>query len=549
MGSKKLDQRVADFETTTDPDDCRVWAYGIASVELEPDTILGTSIDDFVDECERESSVIWFHNLAFDGSFIIDWLLKNGYEWVPGVPGIGEFTSLISGMGKFYQITVRWFSGVRTYFKDSLKKLPMSVSHVAKTFQLDEGKGELDYTKHRPVGYKPNRDEWDYIRRDVEIVAKALYRQSLQGMSKLTIGSDALAEYRQIVGKRFFEQFFPTLDVDMDTTVRTAYRGGFTYADPRHTGKRCGAGQTFDVNSLYPYVMRTKPLPYGMPTWFDGAPPTDGSQYVVSITFTGSVKEGHIPCVQAKKSMFYRPTDYLDAIDEPLDLVVTDIDLKLIHEHYDVKIHCYNGGLKFKSTTGLFNDYIDKWSKVKENSSGGTKAIAKLFLNSLYGKFATNPTVTGKHPVLEDDTVKLKKSDDETRDPVYTPVGVFITSWARDITIRAAQANYDTFAYADTDSLHLLTNDEPIGIDVDPKRLGAWKREYRFTDAVFLRAKQYGELKEDGEHEIHIAGAPKNIVETLTLDDLKSGNVFHGKLVPRRVPGGIVLTETTFTIQ
>lgn len=547
--SKKLTELVADFETTTDREDCRVWAYGLSTVELEPSTVYGNCIEDFIDRIEHESTIIWFHNLAFDGSFIIDWLLNNHYTWVKDSPGIGEFTTLISGMGKFYQIVVRWFTGQRTYFKDSLKKLPMSVSQVAKTFKFEEGKGELDYTKHRPIGYEPTTEEWDYIRRDVEIVARALYRQGQQGMKKLTVGSDALAEYKQITGKQFFEKWFPILDEEMDTTVRTAYRGGFTYADPRHTGKRTRSGQTFDVNSLYPYVMRKKELPYGLPTWFEGAPPTDGSQYVVSITFTGAVKKGHIPCVQAKKSMFYRPTDYLTEVDEPLTLVVTNIDLELIQDHYNIDIHCYNGGMVFRSTTGLFNEYIDKWSKVKENSEGGTKAIAKLFLNSLYGKFATNPDITGKYPVLEDGVVKLKKGEEETRDPVYTPVGVFITSWARDITIRAAQANYDTFAYADTDSLHLLTDGEPKGIEVDPSKLGVWKREYGFKEAVFLRAKQYGELKDDGGHEIHIAGAPHNIVETLTLDDLKSGNVFYGKLVPERVPGGIVLKETTFTIQ
>lgn len=547
--SNRYPEMVADFETTTTADDCRVWAWASATVDTQPVTTYGLDIGEFIEFCTTHSRHVYFHNLAFDGSFILDHIMKDGYGWVTEKPRPGQFTTLISLMGKFYQILVHWHNGTKTWFKDSLKKIPLSVSATAQAFQQPEPKGDLDYHVHRPPGYEPTDDEWDYIRRDVEIVAKALHVQRSRGMKKLTVGADALHEYKTVFGKKLFEKYFPVLDVDMDATARTAYRGGYTYADPRHVGHRTGPGQSFDVNSLYPYVMREKNLPYGMPSWFQGPPPDD-VLFIVSVTFTATLKPGHLPMIQAKKSMFYSATEYLTVIDEPITLAVTNIDLALMQDHYDMDILCFNGGLTFRSVNGLFNDYIDKWSNVKNTSEGGTKLIAKLFLNSLYGKFATNPDVTGKRPHLDDDgVVRLRKSDPETRDPVYTPMGVFITSYARDITIRAAQQNYDTFAYADTDSLHLLTRDEPEGIEVDPHRLGAWKREYGFQSGVYLRAKQYGELKDYGDHEIHIAGAPSNIVSKMTLDDLEIDRVFHGKLVPERVPGGLVLKETTFTIQ
>ena len=53
-------------------------------------------------------------------------------------------------------------------------------------------------------------------------------------------------------------------------------------------------------------------------------------------------------------------------------------------------------------------------------------------LNSLYGKFATNPDITPKLPYLkEDGSVGYRLGEKETRDPVYTPMGCFITAWAR----------------------------------------------------------------------------------------------------------------------
>lgn len=540
---------VADFETVNDPQDCRVWAWAIADVSHEPTASYGTDLSSFIDSISEFDFEVWFHNLAFDGSFIIDFIMRQGYVWVKENPRPGQLTTLISMMGKFYSIQVHWKNGNETHFKDSLKKIPMSVKEVGPTYGMPETKGDLDYNKPRPVGYEPTADEWDYITRDVVIVAKALAIQLDAGLKKLTVGSDALTEFRSVFGSRRFNKYFPLLSDEMDSTIRTAYRGGWTYCDSRSSGRRVGKGQTLDVNSLYPYIMKTAKLPYGLPRWFEGPPDESQGIYIVSVTITGKLRKNHLPMIQAKKSMFYKPTDYLTDIDEPITMSVTNVDWQLMNEHYDLTVWTYNGGLYFKSSYGFFDEYVTKWSTVKEQSKGGMRAIAKLFLNSLYGKFGTNPDVTGKYPIFEDDQVKLRKGDDDMREPVYTAMAVFITSYARELTIRAAQKNYKYFAYADTDSIHLLTQDDPIDIDVHPTSLGAWKREYYFDDAVFLRAKQYGELKADGSHEIHIAAVPRQLTEKMTLDDLYTGNIIHGKLASKRVPGGIVLSETTFTIQ
>ena len=228
----------------------------------------------------------------------------------------------------------------------------------------------------------------------------------------------------------------------------------------------------------------------------------------------------------------------------------TNVDLALWKEHYDLDILAYNGGWLFHGVTGLFTEYIDKWMEVKANNDGGLRALAKLMLNSLYGKFATNPNVTPKIPVFDDENnvVKLVTGAEETRDPVYTAMGVFITAYARDVTIRAAQEHYDVFAYADTDSLHLLIDEDPEGLDVDPNKLGAWKREYAFESALFVRAKAYIEKLFDGTHVTHVAGLPDRIADQLTIDDFVGGLRFTGKLQPKRVPGGIVLVDVGFTM-
>lgn len=551
---------VADFETTTDVNDCRVWAYAFCEVGVYQ-VEYGNSIEDFFDKISRIPARIYFHNLAFDGSFILDAIMKRGYLYTNDkFIGKKKFSTLISKEGKWYSITVKWENGVRTEFRDSLKKLPMAVSSIAKTFGLEETKLSIDYKAYRAPGHQLTQEEIAYIKNDVVIVAKAIDMQLKQGMNKLTVGADSLAEYKRL--NKDFKKFFPILSLDCDTDIRSAYRGGYTYAKKSIRGQILGKGRVYDVNSLYPSVMYNRVLPYGFPVWCEGKPEIteEFPLYIVSISFTAKLKPNHIPIIQLKSGYFYSSSEYVENVDEVTTMAITNIDLALWEQQYDLNIISYNGYWKFHGMSGFFNNYIDHWMGIKEKSTGGMRAIAKLHLNSLYGKFATNPDVTGKFPVIDNDIVKLHTGPQEFRNPVYTPMGVFITSYARDVTIRAAQLNYDRFLYCDTDSIHILGDYAPAGIESHPTKLGAWKHESSFDHAIFIRAKCYTEKVDDCTcgspldhrrgcgYTTHIAGLPKEVADTVEFSDYYDGHKFDGKLLPRRVSGGIVLTDVKFTL-
>ena len=538
---------VADFETTTDPDDCRVWAYGICTLYAVTDFSYGNSIEGFIDSMNREDCIVYFHNLKFDGAFIIDWLFRHGYRHTTKTPKAGQFSTLISKLGQFYSMHVTWWNGHTMELRDSLKKLPMTVKRIGESFKLEESKGELDYRAYRAPGHELTAEEIEYIRRDVQIVARALKIQLDNSQGKLTIGADALAEFKELTGAKQFKKLFPILHVDIDAEIRSAYRGGWTYAKHDRRGIIQGGGFVYDVNSLYPSVMYDRVLPYGMPRAANV--PARGTLWIASATFTATLRPGFLPCIQIKKSSHFLETEYVTEISEPVTLSFTSVDWSLWNEHYDINVLSWNGAYMFNGAAGMFHDYIDKWMKVKANNTGGLREIAKLHLNSLYGKFATNPDVTGKYPRFIDNRVKLTTGAEDTREPVYTAMGAFITAYAREVTIRAAQQNYDTFAYADTDSIHLITDTEPETLRIHPTDLGAWKREYSFTRAMYARAKAYSEQLPDGRYETHIAGLPRDIAEQMTIDDFQNGREFGGKLVPKYVPGGIVLTETVFTLK
>ncbi len=193
----------ADFETTTDPDDCRVWAYAVCDVRDTDFVVYGNSIDDFIEWCNAAATCqLYFHNLGFDGAFILDYLEKNDWEWVEDNKHVKDksYTTLISDMNQVYKITLYFTKEKRVKIYDSFKVIPLSVKRMAKDYGLDEGKGELDYEAYREVGHVLTDAEKDYIRRDVQIVAHVLVEFIDEGLTKMTAGSNALYTYKKILG-------------------------------------------------------------------------------------------------------------------------------------------------------------------------------------------------------------------------------------------------------------------------------------------------------------------------------------------------------------
>ena len=278
-----------------------------------------------------------------------------------------------------------------------------------------------------------------------------------------------------------------------------------------------------------------------------------------------------IPTIQLKNTLGFIPNEYItDTKDEDVVLTLTNVDLDLMFEHYNVKVIEWLGGYMFRSKTGMFTEYIDKWIKVKQEATiegnGGMRTLAKLMLNALYGKFGLKIQCRSKIPYYIDGLVKYKESDEQEREPIYIPMACFITAWARYTTISSAQAVYDRFIYADTDSLHLIGHEIPDNLDVDPVKLGAWDYEMQADQAIFLRQKTYMEhpcgksaeefkkknpvmYEETNGWKITCAGMGKGCYKYVTPEKFKIGESFKGQLQHNRVKGGVVLIDKEFTIK
>ena len=561
-------QYTADFETTTNPDDCRVWAWGLCEISDKQTFTYGNNIDTFFDVFRKKSAHVYFHNLKFDGEFIVSWLFNQGFNYVESREDLytNSFTAIIADTGQWYSVTIcfrrEMQRSIYLTLLDSLKILPFPVESVAKAFGLSFGKLTIDYDAPREPGHVLTANEIDYLKNDVTIMAAALSVLFAQDLKSMTIGTNALKDFKRVFDVDRFNALFPVPDYDAD--VRKSYRGGFTYLMPKYANKTVGAGIVLDVNSLYPSVMYRYPMPYGNGLYFNGQYKHDNLYplFIQMFTCEFKLKPKHIPTVQLKKTRyFYGAGEYLEQSDGETALTMTSVDLKLFKQHYKVWNVQYIGGYKFKASTGLFCDYIDKWLKIKTDAkttgNKGMYTLAKLMLNSLYGKFALNPDAKRKIISFDHDAnlTVLRSGPMEQRTPVYIPVGTFITSYARYVTVTAAQKLYDRFIYADTDSLHLIGTELVDCIPVDTYRLGQWKHEFTFSKAHYIRSKTYIEYgREPGDTgpeylKVTCAGLPARCHKQVTFDNFMPGMVYTDKLLPKRVPGGVVLLQTEFKIK
>lgn len=237
--------------------------------------------------------------------------------------------------------------------------------------------------------------------------------------------------------------------------------------------------------------MYDKKLPFGEPIYFEGIYKEDKvyNLYIQMITCSFEIKKNKIPTIQIKNNRsYFLANEYLESSNnEIVCLVLTNVDLKLLLEQYNVYDLEYVCGWKFKSKQGIFKEYIDKWITRKNEASisgnKGQRTRAKLMLNSLYGKFATSLDVQSKMPFLgEDEVVHYSLTEKEQKEGIYIPMGCFITAYAREKTIRTSQDikdysiqkyGQDMYIYSDTDSIHTLLSIEELKqfCDIDDIRL------------------------------------------------------------------------------
>ena len=503
---------------------------------------------------------------------------------------------IIYANGTFYQVTLnlyydKFIDGKKEktcmkqiIFKDSYKIASFPLVKIAKDFLgITIPKDGINHHFIRRRNYLLNSEEMKYLYDDVKILKDFINLILIQGINvnsnykviidKMTIASQSLNEFKHLMYESFkdgsyvsceafknfdnaeikgekesaknlnnlFESVFPQISLQLDSFIRRSYFGGIVYKNSELVdlleGDICGL--VYDVNSLYPSVMRSRLLPYGFPLSFNGDyNKSDINKKEYPLYFQEirvkkfHIKHGFIPNIQIRNSQNFNGTVYaksnkyidFDGLEkyEECNFVFSNIQLEYFLKSYDVEGLDYIRGIAFKGSYGIFDRYIDTFMEMKKNGKGAIRATAKLFLNSLYGKFGMNPIKEEKIIDYQENTFSTISTDNDGNKLDYLDKGVFIamasfiTSYAREVLLTSIEKVYDRFLYCDTDSIHITGYDIP-NITIHDKNLGAWKLEGKFTKAKYIGAKRYAEYI-NNKWDIKCCGLSRDIMEKITMD-------------------------------
>ncbi len=176
-----------------------------------------------------------------------------------------------------------------------------------------------------------------------------------------------------------------------------------------------------------------------------------------------------------------------------------------------------------------------------------------MFLNSLYGKFGASNDKFVKRPYINAKGILAYQTVETPRPAktVYVPVAAFVTAYARRFIQTLFIKNVDRCCYCDTDSLHLLGDDPPVGVKISDTEFNCMAHESSFSRAKFLGAKLYIEEDAQGNLDVKAAGLGQNEVvkNQITFDNFNTEQEYFGILKSKTVQGGVELSESSFKIR
>jgi len=531
-------------------DSIEVYYCSSAKLSLESDFVARSNImlENFISRLavkakEEKITKVYFHNFAkFDGIFLLSYFAKKDKRYT--------MKPLLRN-NVLYEIVIyeRLFKGVGKVilrFRDSLTLLPGSLASLGSTFCPSLGsKGSFD---HKSVNINNVMEKINevipYMKQDIYLLAgimlnaQDLYFRNYKVdiTTCLTLSSLAMTIFRgSYYDPNTFPIYIPSGNADM--FIRRGYYGGHS-----DVYKPYGENLYFyDVNSLYPYIMKNYPMPVGKPVWH-----SDLSGRELDGLF-GFI-EAYVECPQTINHPFlpYREPKTQTLIFPTSQFVGVFFSEELIYAKtigYD--IHPLRGYLFSKKENKLFDRFItetyEKRVEAKKRGDNALVFIYKILMNSLYGRFGINPrsTVTevcekARHDkLLEKGNIQLST---QLGDKYYmvsyisNPTDVSDEDWPRLSAVQISAAitasarihmykyiSRDDCYYTDTDSAILgspLPDDE-----VSSTILGKMKLEDKIRKGYFLAPKSYNYMNDKGKEVIKHKGRAHDLVDEKWFED------------------------------
>jgi len=393
-----------------------------------------------------------------------------------------------------------YFFDTLNHYKESVKKM----GEVVGLHKLDADVTDIDKI--------PFDELKEYNKRDCEIT----YHFMIEYQSRLniigaemnfTIASSALNLYRR---KFMFDRIRKPDDEVLDMW-RNAYYGGRTEIFTlKANGTKKRPILYYDVNSLYPYVMKTQYYPVP-DSWY---PCTDIAEYGL-VHADVEVFDTYIP---------YLPKRFMNKLVFPVGKITgwwTSAEIKFALENKLIRVHKIHKAYGFTAHTDYFSQYVDTlYNMRKEAIQRKDKFMdisLKLLMNSLYGKFGER--VESKLAMSENGEITEIKLE-ETYYPKHTNyvISEYVTAYARTHLYKGLKKVVDSngiLLYCDTDSILFHPNDSK-GEEIlnTSKELGDFKLEGKFLKAEFFQPKAYRLTDIEGKETIKVKGVPSKYAKS-----------------------------------
>ena len=481
---------------------------------------------------EQSPLTIYFHNFSrFDGIILLKHLAchHKSYKLKP-----------LMRNNRLYELAV--YSGTKKLFcfRDSLNLLPGSLSSLANNLCPGLGpKGSIAYDEVRLSNLASmKKNLLDYMKQDILLLGGVMqkaqeiywkvYKVDIE--SKITLSSLALSIFRM---KYYDASNWPIHipNKNEDSFIRSAYYGG-------HTDVYKPYGEDlyyYDVNSLYPFVMKEFPMPGGVPVWhgnLDGQDLDSMFGFIEAyVVCPKTIKKPFLPYRDNKNQTLIFPTGefvgvyYSEELKYARDLGYTVIPIS---------------GYLFERMESPFRDFVSSLfeSRLEARKSGNEAMsyVYKILMNSLYGRFGINPKSTTtevcdqdrynhlmRHSefifgdmLSENNYIVAYHSNTDKGSDYWNPpknsavqLAAAITAYAR-IYMYPYISREDCY-YTDTDSV-VLGQQLPKEV-ISSSVLGKFKLEDRVMKGYFLAPKSYYYTPIGGGPDINkFKGPAKNLV-------------------------------------
>lgn len=546
-----------DFETTTqniNAERTDVWLWG--SLDSNDKFSFDISIGSFFDYVDswKENCIIYFHNGSrFDFEFIKHYIGEN-LTFVNSSKDLVLQSAWVMARdaSMSYSIHYKNAKGRMIYFKCSYLFLKTALEKLPGSSKIK--KDDSFYEKERNYKNKSevNKEDVEYLYHDLLTQKNAMDTYSNINNVKIrsyTSTGVAFTNFKKTVVdfKKKYENQIDLMEHDVLSKWAT---GAMNQLKEEQQLKKLLMVSTYDVNSLYPYIMTNTWMPYGKPIYQCNSE-CNHKFSLFELRITGKIKKGYIPCLTTTN--FFSSMVSIDWKSELKDdnIFITKSMWQEVSQYYNWSQVEVINVICFETTFGVGHDFIEKEmiGKAAAPNPSIERENHKLNMNGCYGRFMMSPRIDKytmeligdkqlKHYEMAYGKYYMKKTEEISEKIMYNPMGIAILSNAREYLIKHIQMNRENFVYTDTDSITIIGND--FKGFVHPTKLGAWKYEGTYEYGYYIKRKMYVKANID-ENIVEAKGAGINADLTFkgkTIQDVINKNIIPVSKGMVKVNGG-----------